>query len=145
MAGANSELPDWECWALLGSLPVGRIVIVDHEHPIAIPLNFRVIESEGRRQIVVRTAATTVVGRYEGLASFEVDHIDATSRQAWSVLVRGRLRCLTDHTGLPDPDPWFIEHRGHWMALDATSISGRRFTGRTSDDGYSVEWEIAPG
>ncbi len=143
MAGAQrSELQDWECWSLLASKQIGRIGILDHEYPIALPVNYLLVGEGPMRRLLLRTAPTTTIGRYSGYASIEVDEIDTLDKRAWSVVVRGHLRHVPDPTGLPDPGPWITHDRTHWMVLDNTTVTGRRFVGRTSDDGYAVEWEI---
>jgi hypothetical protein len=142
MSVQRLELPAWDCWSLLGAKSIGRLVIIDHGCPIALPVNIRVIGDDAGRRVVVRTSPGSLLGRYEGPASIEVDDIDEAARRAWSVLVRGIVHRLSDHAGLPDPGPWITDDRSQWITLDATSITGRRFTGRPSADGYSVEWEI---
>ncbi len=142
MSVQRLEIPAWDCWSLLAPQSIGRLVIIDHGCPIALPVNIRAIGRDDAHLIVVRTSPGSLLGRYEGPASIEVDEIDQAARRAWSVLVRGTVHHATDHHGLPDPGPWITDDRTHWLVLEATSISGRRFTGRPSADGYSVEWEI---
>ncbi len=137
------ELPAWECELLLRSQHIGRMVVVDHGCPLALPVNYRVGGGEGAPQVVVRTSPGTLLGRYEGQASFEVDVIDEAARTAWSVIVRGMVRHVHDVTGLPDPEPWVGSDRHHWMVLEPTALSGRRFVGSVAADGYSVEWSFA--
>jgi hypothetical protein len=142
MSVQRLELPAWDCWSLLGTKTIGRLVVIDQGCPIALPVNIRLIGSAEARRVVVRTSPGSLLGRYDGPASIEVDDIDEAARKAWSVLVRGTVHHITDHHGLPDPGPWITDDRTHWLVLDVASITGRRFTGRPSTDGYSVEWEI---
>ena len=136
------ELQAWECDKLLRSQQVGRMCVIDHGYPLAIPVNYRSIGLEGDGQVVVRTAPNTLIGRYEGPASLEADVVDLVARTAWSVIVRGNLRHVTGAHGLPDPEPWLTIDRHHWMLLTPTAISGRRFTGSTGENGFTVEWEL---
>lgn len=142
MSVQRLELPAWDCWSLLATQRIGRLVVIDHGCPIALPVNIRVTGDDTGHRVVVRTAPGSLLGRYEGPASIEVDEIDEAARQAWSVLVRGTVHHITDHHDLPDPGPWITDDRTHWLVLEVASITGRRFTGRPSADGYSVEWEI---
>lgn len=137
------QIPRWECMSLVESAAVGRVGIIDHGYPIALPVNYRLIGVGDEREIVIRTTPDTVVGRYTGLASLEVDEIDLETKQAWSVLVCGHLRHEPGAHGLPDPHPW-LDSRHHWMVMSTDSVSGRRFVGTPGADGYSVEWEIRP-
>lgn len=142
MSTERFELQTWECLSLLRTQHIGRLCIIDHGFPLALPVNFRVVGTEGESQVVVRTAPSTLLGRYDGPASFEVDHIDEVAREAWSVILRGQLRKVSGAHGLPDPEPWLGSDRHQWLRLDATAITGRRFIGRPGDDGYAVEWEL---
>ena len=142
MSVQRLELPAWDCWSLLATQRIGRLVVIDQGCPIALPVNIRLAASGDTHHVIIRTSPGSLLGRYEGPASVEVDDIDEAARKAWSVLVRGAVRHATDHHSLPDPGPWITHDRTHWLVLEAVSISGRRFTGRPSDDGYSVEWEI---
>lgn len=136
------ELQTWECQSLLQEQTVGRICIIDHGCPVALPISYKLIGNERESHIVIRTAPGTLIGRYEGPSSLEVDHIDVDGRKAWSVIVRGKLRQLSGAHGLPDPGPWLTDDRHTWLVLDVSATSGRRFTGRVTDDGYSVEWML---
>ena len=137
------ELQAWECGTLLRSQHVGRMCVIDHGYPLALPVNYRTIGDDGVMQIVIRTAPGTLLGRYEGLASLEVDVVDEVARAAWSVIVRGTLRHVSGAHGLPDPEPWLTIDRHHWMVLAPSAMSGRRFADKPGDDGFSVEWELA--
>jgi hypothetical protein len=137
------QIPRWECLSLLESEPVGRICILDRDYPIALPVNYRMVGPDDERQVVIRTGPETMLGRYSGPSSLEVDHIDLASQQAWSVLVCGRLHHEPGAHGLPDPHPW-LDNRHHWVMLTPSTISGRRFVGTPSSDGYSVDWELGP-
>ena len=139
------ELQAWECDALLRSQHIGRMCVIDHGYPLALPVNYRPVGRDTDGQVVIRTAPGTLLGRYEGPASLEVDVVDEAARTAWSVIVRGSLRHVTGAHGLPDPEPWLTVDRHHWMLLAPVAISGRRFVGTTGEDGFTVEWELAGG
>lgn len=138
------ELQAWECDSLLRSQHIGRLCVIDHGYPLALPVNYRTVGSGADSQVVVRTAPGTLLGRYDGPASFEVDDIDEAARTAWSVIVRGMLRHVSGAHELPDPEPWLTVDRHHWMVLSPVAMSGRRFVGTTGSDGFTVEWELAP-
>jgi uncharacterized protein len=139
MTAARVEVANWECIELLTSQTVGRLCIVDHGYPLAFPLNYRVLHDPTR--IVFRTNPTSAIGQYAGPASFEVDQIDALGPRAWSVIVRGTLRRAIEHHELPDTHPLVTTGRFQWLVLEATSMSGRRFTAQQHEDAFAVEWQ----
>lgn len=142
MSTERFELQRWECLDLLRSAHIGRICIIDHGYPLALPVNYRLVGTESEPQVVMRTSAETLLGRYGGPASLEADMIDEAAGEAWSVIVRGQVRHVSGAHGLPDPGPWLIDDRHHWVALDLAAISGRRFIGRAAPDGVAVDWEL---
>lgn len=143
MAGVERfDIPDWECFELVATRTFGRLCVIDHGYPLAFPVNFRLIGSGHDRQVVIRTAPHTLLAAHTGLVSFEVDDVDEVQRQAWSVIIRGSLRKEAGPHQLPDPDPWVTEGRHQWLVVDAQAVSGRRFVGQPSDDGFSVDWEL---
>ncbi len=144
MSAEHYEIPTWECLDLLRSESIGRICIIEHGYPLALPVNYRIIGTQDASTVVIRTARDTMIGRYEGLTSLEVDEITLQDGTAWSVIVRGSLRRVIGGHSLPDPMPIITEGRYQWVTLDVASISGRRFITRPADDGFSVEWQTEP-
>ena len=144
MSGAQRrEVPRWEALDLLRSTTIGRICIVDHGCPIALPMNFRVTGDTHDFRIVLRAARGTAVGGYVGPASLEVDQIrldrgprGASSCAASSARRRRRMRCPTLARCCPD--------RHEWLLLEPVAISGRRFSFDGSQDGFFVDWGVAP-
>ncbi len=143
MTPANYELNTWECLDLLSRTNYGRLCVLDHGHPIALPVNYRLIGDTNSVRVIVRTGDDSVLGRATGPASLEIDEIDDLRGTAWSILVRGTLHHQPDPRGLPDVRPWISAGRHHWLALDPTSITGRRFILREAADGFSVAWQMA--
>lgn len=143
MGATQFEAPQWESVAWLESETVGRLCVIDFGYPLAFPINYRLQHHRDAYRVVFRTVPHSVVGRYNGPASFEVDRIDDSRRNAWSVIVRGELRGAVDETDLPDTSPLLTEGRFRWKVLDVNSISGRRFNSTASADGFSVDWQPA--
>lgn len=142
MSAQRFELTTWECMSLVRQRAVGRMCIVEHGYPLAIPVSYAVVADESR--IVIRTSPDTMLGRYEGLGSFEVDDVDLASGAAWSVIARGTIRRVTATYVLPNPGPLLDEGRTEWMTLEISAVSGRRFVVRTAEDGFSVAWQLSP-
>jgi hypothetical protein len=145
MGARHFEASRWESVAWLESETVGRLCVLDGGYPLAFPINYRLLSDGEACRIVFRTVPRSVVARYEGPASLEVDQIDKSRLNAWSVIVRGELRrAAVDEVDLPDTVPLLTEGRSRWKVLDVISISGRRFSNTTLSDGFSVEWQAVP-
>jgi Pyridoxamine 5'-phosphate oxidase len=145
MAATQFDAPQWESVAWLESETVGRLCVVDFGYPLAFPVNYRVVQDGDAVRFVFRVTTHSAVGRYVGLASLEVDQIDAARRNAWSVMVRGELRDAVGRTDLPDTLPLITDGRNRWKILDVAAISGRRFASASAADEFSGDWQaIAP-
>jgi len=138
----RAEMPTWECYDLVGAGSVGRLCFMDGDTPIAFPVSYKLHRADDASYIVVRTGPTSLMSKYVGRASFEVDQIDLRSRSAWSVVLRGSVRASHARDQLPIPDPWIVDGNHAWLLLEITAVSGRRFVARTADDGFSVEWQF---
>jgi nitroimidazol reductase NimA-like FMN-containing flavoprotein (pyridoxamine 5'-phosphate oxidase superfamily) len=122
-------LPESECWSLLSTVSLGRLITAADGEPDVFPINFAVQD----RSLVFRTAEGTklVSAAINRNVLFEADdHDDA---QGWSVIVRGVARILhTDEevevaqrTGL---QPWVSDDKQHYVRIKPTRVTGRRFT-----------------
>jgi Pyridoxamine 5'-phosphate oxidase len=138
----RADLPTWECYDLVNARAVGRLCFLDGGTPIAYPVSFKLHRSDAGSFIVIRTGPGSLMAKYVGPASFEVDDIDVETRSAWSVLLRGAVRPShhTDH--LPIPDPWIADGQQVWLLLEVATVSGRRFVAKDATDGFSVEWNL---
>jgi nitroimidazol reductase NimA-like FMN-containing flavoprotein (pyridoxamine 5'-phosphate oxidase superfamily) len=123
------ELAERDCLTYLRNGSVGRLAVVIDEHPVIVPLNYRLVETVGVRWIAIRTKPEGLVAHGTPNVAFEIDGVDEVRRQGWSVLVRGTL--------LPvDPDaaefrerfdsaPW-LEERDAWFVIEPFAITGRQ-------------------
>lgn len=121
-------LPVHECWALLGSLALGRLVTYADGHPDIFPVNYVV----QRRTVLFRTGAGTklVSSAINNRVLFEVD--DHNVAEAWSVIVRGTARSLRTPEELEEAEhaqvlPWTRPEKTHYVRIVPESITGRRF------------------
>lgn len=146
MGGERYELSTWESMELLGTTGIGRLCIIDQGYPLAVPVNYRIDgDLGGAHTVVVRTAPTTLIGRYEGPASLECDEVDLIAGTAWSVIVRGNVRRVLGTHELPDPKPLLAEGRQLWLSMPVSSVSGRRFRIEPAEDEFAVEWQMVVG
>ncbi|WP_435737485.1 pyridoxamine 5'-phosphate oxidase family protein [Cellulosimicrobium sp. PMB13] len=89
-----TELAPEESYALLATVPVGRIVFTDHALPAIQPVNF-VLDGP---DIVFRTGegSKLAVATSRAVVAFEADWFDAEARSGWSVVLVGRTYEVTD-------------------------------------------------
>jgi hypothetical protein len=117
-----------ECLGLLEPGGVGRVGFASAEGIVMLPVNFTV----AGKTVVFRTAPDTLLAAFaHGPVSFEADHLDEASREAWSVLVQGHAHQVADEhevrrlergTGL---QPWAGGARDVWVRITPARISGR--------------------
>ena len=124
-----------ECIAHVAGGGVGRVVFNSVSGPVALPVNYRFVDG----QVIFRTQSKTAAVFGEGqTASFEVDHVDETMSEGWSVLITGRARQVVDPAQLEelsrvDIEPWAGGVREAYVCVDATEVSGRSI--RQATDG----------
>lgn len=95
----STELGGEEALALLGSVPLGRVVFTRHALPTIRPVN-HVLDGG---DIIIRThegAALTSRTQRAGdpgvVVAYEADSIDPVTHLGWSVVVTGYARPVTD-------------------------------------------------
>ena len=132
------ELTEGECWQLLASVSIGRVVFTQRAMPAIRPVNHLV---DGRT-IIIRThlgaaiAARASDGRNEPQGSvvcYEADDLDPARRTGWSVIATGMARLITD----PDAarryaaavEPWIAGDLNQVVAIEPQFVSGIRLVG----------------
>ncbi|MFJ8114158.1 helix-turn-helix domain-containing protein [Streptomyces sp. NPDC096132] len=124
-----TELSRAECAALLSTHGVGRIAVPTALGPVIVPVNYSVVDDT----IVFRTAHGATPSLASGSpVAFEVDRIDDTFSQGWSVLVRGYGHTVTDiaeERRLAErmySAPWTGGRRDVWVRIEPYALTGRR-------------------
>src|SRR6185437_3930117 len=107
-----------ECWELLASRALGRLVTYAGGQPDIFPVNYVV----QRRTVLFRTAGGTklVSSAINNRVLFEAD--DHNVAEAWSVIVRGTARALRTPEELEDAEraqvlPWTMSEKTHYMRI----------------------------
>ncbi|MFZ2530189.1 MAG: pyridoxamine 5'-phosphate oxidase family protein [Rhodococcus sp. (in: high G+C Gram-positive bacteria)] len=127
-SGAVTVLGADECWELLRTTAVGRLVVIADGRPDVFPVNYVV----GDRKVFFRSGEGSKLSELAVHAdvAFEADLVgDAT---AWSVVIHGRARILTHFNEIRaveehGPIPWVASPKFNFVEIAASEITGRRF------------------
>jgi nitroimidazol reductase NimA-like FMN-containing flavoprotein (pyridoxamine 5'-phosphate oxidase superfamily) len=126
-------LSDEDCWSLLRTHNLGRLAIVIEDRPRIFPVTYAAAEDT----VVFRTQPGAKLQHGPGSAAcFEIDDYDQGTSIAWSVMVVGVLKDITDANDelsrrlrRLDVEPVAPGQKLHWLALNADEVSGRSFRG----------------
>ncbi|MGP3964245.1 pyridoxamine 5'-phosphate oxidase family protein [Nonomuraea sp. 3N208] len=135
MANPTLEvLDEEECLQLIGPGGIGRVAFNGSHGPTVLPVNYKMHGGA----IVFRTAAGGPMDRdlrtgLEGVdikIAFEVDLIDETNREGWSVLVQGPAHHVPPEE-VPEVSragvtPWAGGERALYIRIACQEITGRR-------------------
>jgi len=124
------ELSYSECEALLRGGVAGRVALTTPTGPQIIPLNYSVVDSA----VILRTAPGSILGTYgpDAILALEVDHLDHTFQQGWSVVARGRAEVVEDEAALKhiravwEPRPWASGERPLFLRIFWSELTGRQ-------------------
>jgi hypothetical protein len=132
------ELTESECWQLLASVSIGRVVFTQRAMPAIRPVNHLV---DGR-MIIIRThlgaaiASRATDGRPEPRGSvvcYEADDLDPARRTGWSVIVTGMARLVTDPAEADRyaaaVEPWIAGDLNQVVAIEPQFVTGIRLVG----------------
>jgi len=118
-----------ECHRLISDGGVGRVVFAAPRGPVALPVNFRMLD----RDVVFRTAPMPALAPAldQGTVSFEVDRIDAALVEGWSVLLSGRGHIVVDSNERQVVEklgvaPWAGGERDTYVRIAPDEVTGRR-------------------
>ncbi|MFJ6077230.1 pyridoxamine 5'-phosphate oxidase family protein [Pseudarthrobacter sp. NPDC092419] len=122
------ELSDEQSWKLLEGTKHGRLVVSVAGEPDIFPVNYLV----SNRKLYLRTAPGNKLAQLTINAKvlFETDGI--LSEEAWSVVLRGTARVLTNSSELAAVEElglktWVPTLKDFYVEIEPSSISGRHF------------------
>jgi uncharacterized protein len=118
-----TELPADESWALLATVPVGRIASVRGGLPSIVPVNICVAEGAvwfrtGRGALLDAAIAGDVL-------TVEADEVDRVWHRGWSVVVSGHAHVAAERPDVPVA-AWARHDADHVVRIDGDVVSGRR-------------------
>lgn len=126
-----------ESKAMVASGGVGRFVFWDDRGPVALPVNYQMLDGD----IVFRTEskAACLAHLEDEAVSFEVDHLDEALTEGWSVLLTGTSRVIANPAELEqarslDIGPWAGGDRDTFVRLIPQIVTGRRIRHRPSHE-----------
>lgn len=118
-----------ECRKHLAGGYLGRVAFLEEGRPVVLPVNY---ELDGE-DIVFRTdpGAKLAAALRRAPAAFEIDEINETYHEGWSVVVQGIAEEIVEASDLArllslPLRPWAEGEKGHWIRIRTTKISGRR-------------------
>ena len=122
------ELDDEQSWKLLEATKHGRLVVSAGGEPDIFPVNYLTSD----RKIYLRTAPGNKLAQLtiNSRVLFETDGI--LSDEAWSVVLRGTARVLTNSAELAAVEDlglktWVPTLKDFYVEIVPTSVSGRHF------------------
>ncbi len=123
-----------ECRAHLAPGGVGRFLFDADRGPVAVPVNYRMLGDDVVFRTDDSTAAAGAVGQEK--VSFDVDHIDESLSEGWSVLLSGTATILTRPEDLHAAaelhiEPW-AGARDTFVRIVPVEITGRRIRVRAA-------------
>lgn len=132
------DLTEAECWHLLESVSLGRIVFTNRAMPAIRPVNHLV---DGRN-IVIRThlgaaiASRALEGRGGAGGSvvcYEADNLDPVRHTGWSVIATGLARLVTEPADVARYsaalEPWIAGDMNQVVLIEPRFVSGIRLVG----------------
>jgi nitroimidazol reductase NimA-like FMN-containing flavoprotein (pyridoxamine 5'-phosphate oxidase superfamily) len=130
-----SILPESECWNLLSSAALGRLVTSVDGQPEIFPVNYVV----QHKTVLIRTAEGTklVSAAINNSVLFEAD--DHNVAEGWSVIVKGTARLLRTDDEIVEAEraellPWTATVKQHFIRIRPLSVTGRRVQFGTEPD-----------
>ena len=128
------DLTEDECWHLLSSTSLGRVVFTHHAMPAIRPVN-HVVEGQA---IIIRShlgaAIVSRAGSDDGaVVCYEADDLDAVRHTGWSVIATGLARLVSEPAAVERYEqllePWIAGQMDHVIAIQPRFISGIRLVG----------------
>ena len=118
-----------DCYTLLRTVPIGRIVFTEAALPAIQPVNF-VLDGD---DVIIRTGmgSKLAAATRSAVVAFEADQYDEDALAGWSVVLVGRAEAVTNDAerrrlaglGLT---PWALGDRPHYIRVRPEIVRGRR-------------------
>jgi nitroimidazol reductase NimA-like FMN-containing flavoprotein (pyridoxamine 5'-phosphate oxidase superfamily) len=122
------ELDDEQSWKLLDATQHGRLVVSVAGEPDIFPVNYLASE----RKIYLRTAPGNKLAQLTINSRVLLETDGVLSDEAWSVVLRGTARVLTNSSELAAVEElglksWVPTLKDFYVEIEPMSVSGRHF------------------
>jgi Pyridoxamine 5'-phosphate oxidase len=128
-------LGEAECWELLASGALARLVYNSRYGPTALPVTYRIDEGSlvlgTWDPVLFDEDLRTGIAQAEYQVAVEADQIDVDAREGWIVLIRGAAHHLdaeAERAPFVDAglEPWIEGVPAHFIRVNPASIWGNR-------------------
>jgi nitroimidazol reductase NimA-like FMN-containing flavoprotein (pyridoxamine 5'-phosphate oxidase superfamily) len=129
-----TDLPTGECWRLLASVSLGRVVFTMDALPAIRPVN-HLVDGD---VIIIRSHLGSAITAHADAAGgvvvcYEADALDPDQHTGWSVIATGTARLVTDPAAISRYqqrlEPWAAGQMDHIIAITPHIITGIRLDG----------------
>jgi nitroimidazol reductase NimA-like FMN-containing flavoprotein (pyridoxamine 5'-phosphate oxidase superfamily) len=122
------ELDDEQSWKLLDATQHGRLVVSVAGEPDVFPVNYLTSD----RKIYLRTAPGNKLAQLTINSRVLLETDGVMSDEAWSVVLRGTARVLTNSSELAAVEAlglksWVPTLKDFYVEIEPSSVSGRHF------------------
>jgi nitroimidazol reductase NimA-like FMN-containing flavoprotein (pyridoxamine 5'-phosphate oxidase superfamily) len=122
------ELDDEQSWKLLDATQHGRLVVSVAGEPDVFPVNYLTSD----RKIYLRTAPGNKLAQLTINSRVLLETDGVLSDEAWSVVLRGTARVLTNSSELASVEAlglksWVPTLKDFYVEIEPSSVSGRHF------------------
>ncbi len=125
----SDQIPPSECWALATTQTMGRLGFLRDGLLNIFPVNYFVLDDH----VYFRTSADgTIATGHLDHAAFQIDQVNKTSSDGWTILFNGPAtpvkdpELLTILWGKAVDEPWASGQRDLFHSLAPTHVRGRR-------------------
>lgn len=128
------ELTRAECWQLLASASLGRVVFTMNAMPAIRPVN-HLVDGE---TIIVRSHLGAAIVAHAGTSDgtvvcYEADDLDPVRHTGWSVIATGMARLVREPAAIARYEhalePWVEGQMDYVISIDPQMITGIRLAG----------------
>ena len=129
------ELDEAESLRLIAPGGIGRIAYTSRFGPAVLPVNYKwhdgaIVFRTARHSALDEDLQTGIAGG-DYLVAFEIDEIDVSGRQGWSVLIQGPAHHVAAETerqaaAAAGVQPWPAGERELFLRIVPNRVTGRR-------------------
>lgn len=128
------ELIRQECWQLLASVSLGRVVFTMNAMPAIRPVNHLVDDGV----IIVRSHLGAAIVAHAGVGDgtvvcYEADDLDPVRHTGWSVIATGMARLVREPAAIAryqqKLEPWMEGKMDYVISIEPQIITGIRLAG----------------